>query len=59
MRAPLEYGDNFPVPTGAWNPAEPWRFPKHEILPQRPNPLVWVLPLITLALGLSLGMLMR
>jgi len=57
VRIPLEYGDNFPVPTGSWNPAEPWRFPKHEvILPQR-NVLSYVLPWITLGLGVSLGIL--
>ena len=57
MRPPLEYGDNFPVPTGVWNPAEPWRFPKHEILPSRPGLLSYALPWITLGLGVSLGIL--
>lgn len=57
MRPPLEYGDNFPVPTGVWNPAEPWRFPRHEFLPPRQGLLNWALPWITLGLGISLGIL--
>ena len=57
MRPPLEYGDNFPVPTGVWNPAEPWRFPRHELLPSRQGLLSRALPWITLGLGVSLGIL--
>ena len=57
MRAPLEYGDNFPVPMGRWNPAEPWRFPKHELLPSRQGLLGFVLPWLTLGLGVTLGIL--
>ena len=57
MRTPLEYGDNFPVPMGRWNPAEPWRFPKHEVLSSRPGLLGIVLPWITLGLGVTLGIL--
>lgn len=57
MRPPLEYGDNFPVPTGVWNPAEPWRFPRHELLPSRQGFLNRALPWITLGLGISLGIL--
>ncbi len=57
MRPPLEYGDNFPVPTGVWNPAEPWRFPKHEILAPRQGLLNLAVPWITLGLGISLGIL--
>lgn len=57
MRPPLEYGDNFPVPTGVWNPAEPWRFPRHEIPAPRPGLLSTALPWITLGLGISLGVL--
>ena len=57
MRIPLEYGDNFPVPTGSWNPAEPWRFPKHEILPPERGVMGYVQPWITLGLGLSMGVL--
>ena len=57
MRPPLEYGDNFPVPTGVWNPAEPWRFPRHELLPSRQGLLSRALPWITLGLGISLGIL--
>ena len=57
MRTPLEYGDNFPVPTGSWNPAEPWRFPKHEVLSPQRGMLRYALPWITLGLGVSLGIL--
>ena len=57
MRPPLEYGDNFPVPTGVWNPAEPWRFPRHEFFPSRQGLLRLALPWITLGLGISLGIL--
>ncbi len=57
MRPPLEYGDNFPVPTGGWNPAEPWRFPKHEVLTPRQGLLGIALPWITLGLGVTLGIL--
>ena len=57
MRPPLEYGDNFPVPTGCWNPAEPWRFPKHEVLSPRPGFWGYVLPWITLGVGVTLGVL--
>ena len=58
MKPPLEYGDNFPVPTGVWNPAEPWRFPRHELFPAPPQGLLnRVLPWITLGLGISLGIL--
>lgn len=57
MKPPLEYGDNFPVPTGFWNPAEPWRFPKHEVIVRRRGPLSYALPWITLGLGLTLGVL--
>lgn len=58
MRIPLEYGDNFPVvPTGGWNPAVPWRFPKQEILPRGSGRLSRILPWITLGLGMTLGIL--
>ena len=57
MRPPLEYGDNFPVPLGTWNPAEPWRFPRHELFPARQGFLSLALPWITLGLGISLGIL--
>ena len=57
MRTPLEYGDNFPVPLGRWNPAEPWKFPRYEILPYRHGLLGYVLPWITLGLGVTLGIL--
>ncbi len=57
MRPPLEYGDNFPVPPGAWNPAVPWRFPNTEIRPGRPSVLRIVLPWLTLGIGVTLGIL--
>ena len=57
MRPPLEYGDNFPVPTGSMNPAEPLRFPKHEILVRRPSLLSSILPWITLGVGVTVGIL--
>lgn len=57
MRAPLEYGDNFPVPSGLWNPAVPWRFPSHEIVPRKPGLLSFMIPWLTLGLGLTLGVL--
>ncbi len=57
MRPPLEYGDNFPVAPGHWNPAEPWRFPKHEVIVRRRGPFSYALPWITLGLGLTLGVL--
>lgn len=57
MRAPLEYGDNFPVPSGRWNPSVPWRFPAHEILPRKPGVLGYIVPWITLGVGLTLGVL--
>ena len=57
MRIPLEYGDNFPVLTGGWNPAVPWRFPKHGILPRRRGWFSRILPWLTLGLGMTLGIL--
>ena len=57
MRAPLEYGDNFPVPMGRRNPAEPWRFPSHEGFSSRRGLLRYALPWITLGLGVTLGIL--
>ena len=57
MRPPLEYGDNFPVPTGSWNPAIPWRFPNREIRLKRPSLLGLILPWLTLGLGITLGVL--
>lgn len=56
-RPPFEYGDNFPVPTGTWNPAVPWRFPHHEIQIRRPSPFSVALPWVTLGLGVTLGIL--
>jgi hypothetical protein len=57
VRIPLEYGDNFPVPSGSWDPSIPWRFPKHELLPDHPSPVQRILPWITLGLGMALGVL--
>jgi len=57
MRPPLEYGDNFPVPAGSWNPAVPWRFPKVEVRPRRSFVLKAALPFMTLVLGMLLGVL--
>lgn len=56
-RPPFEYGDNFPVTTGSWNPAVPWRFPHHEIRLHRTSPFSVALPWVTLGLGLTLGIL--
>ena len=57
MRPPLEYGDNFPVATGSWDPTIPWRFPRNEGYSRRPSLFSQVLPWITLGLGVTLGML--
>jgi hypothetical protein len=56
-RAPIEYGDNFPVPSGSWSPTIPWRFPKHE---ERFRSSSWfgrILPWMMLGLGMGLGIL--
>jgi hypothetical protein len=58
MKPPIEYGDNFPVPTGIWNPTEPWRFPNHETLTRKPSLLRVILPWLTLGLGLSVGFIL-
>lgn len=57
MRIPLEYGDNFPVLTGGWNPAVPWKFPQHGIDPRRRGWFSRLLPWLTLGLGMTLGIL--
>ena len=57
MRPPLEYGDNFPVPPGSWNPAVPWRFPNTEFKLRRLSALSVLLPWLTLGLGMTLGIL--
>ena len=57
MKIPLEYGDNFPVPPGSWNPAVPWRFPKEEELRGRPRLLTLLLPWVALGVGVTLGVL--
>lgn len=59
MRIPLEYGDNFPVPTtGSWDPTVPWRFPKHKVELKRPSTLSRLLPWLMLGLGVTLGVLL-
>ncbi len=58
MKAPIEYGDNFPVvPSESWNPAVPWRFPQHEIRLKPASRLQQVLPWIMLVVGVVLGVL--
>ena len=57
MRAPLEYGDNFPVAAGSWDPTVPWRFPRTEPYLQRRSLLSRALPWITLGVGVTLGVL--
>lgn len=57
MRPPLEYGDNFPVTAGSWDPSLPWRFPRSEGYFRQPSLLVRALPWITLGLGVTLGVL--
>ena len=56
-RVPIEYGDNFPVPSGSWNPTVPWRFPRQEegrsFSPWFSRALPWMM----LGLGLGLGVL--
>ena len=59
MKAPIEYGDNFPVVPSAesWDPTVPWRFPQHEI---RLTPISWVqrvLPWLMLLVGMVVGVL--
>ena len=57
MRPPLEYGDNFPVAAGSWDPTVPWRFPRTEPYLQRRSLLSRALPWITLGVGVTLGVL--
>lgn len=57
MRPPLEYGDNFPVAAGSWNPTVPWRFPRNEPHLGRRSLFSRALPWITLGLGVTMGML--
>ena len=59
MKAPIEYGDNFPVVPSAesWDPTVPWRFPQHEI---RLKPISWfqrVIPWLMLLVGMVVGVL--
>ena len=55
---PIDYGDNFPVPGGAWDPAVPWRFPKHAVRLRLPSLLQRILPWLMLGLGVALGILL-
>ena len=57
MRPPLEYGDNFPVTVGSWNPTVPWRFPRSEGYGRKTSLFSRALPWITLGLGVTLGVL--
>ena len=57
MRPPLEYGDNFPVPAGSWDPTVPWRFPQHEVRLKAPSPVSQILPWFMLWLGVTLVVL--
>jgi len=59
VKAPIEYGDNFPVVPSAesWDPTVPWRFPQHEI---RLKPISWLqraLPWLMLLVGMGVGIL--
>ena len=56
MRIPIEYGDNFPVPPGSWDPSVPWRFPRERIQLREPSLLSQGLPWIMLVVGGILGM---
>ncbi len=56
---PMDYGDNFPVTTGIWDPAVPWRFPHHTpVRLKAPSLLHQMLPWIMLCLGVALGILL-
>ena len=57
MRPPLEYGDNFPVAAGSWDPAVPWRFPRSEPHLRNQSLFSRALPWITLGLGVTMGVL--
>lgn len=57
MRAPLEYGDNFPV-TGIWDPTVPWRFPQHIVRPKSVfGSFTQILPWLMLGVGVMVGVL--
>ena len=56
---PDYYGDNFPVPSsGSWDPAVPWRFPRHGIKLSDPPVSDRVLPWVMFGVGLGLGVLL-
>ncbi len=56
-QAPLEYGDNFPVPSGSWDPTVPWRFPHHQVRLRTPSLIDQILPWLMLGVGMTLGVL--
>ena len=53
-----DYGDNFPVLPGSWDPAVPWRFPRHQIQLRNRSGLGRILPWLMLGLGITLGVLL-
>ncbi len=55
MRTPLEYGDNFPVPFGSWDPGVPWRFPHQKVHLKRPGLLGQIFPWFMLVAGIAVG----
>jgi len=56
MRIPLEYGDNFPVPAGSWDPRVPWRFPQVSQKRFSVGSLRELLPWIMLGVGITIGL---
>lgn len=56
MRIPLEYGDNFPVPAGSWDPRFPWRFPQVSQKRFSVGLLRELLPWIMLGVGITIGL---
>ena len=57
MRVPLEYGDNFPVPAGSWDPRVPWRFPRSADHKRSGGLVRELLPWVMLAVGMTLGVI--
>jgi hypothetical protein len=58
MKAPLDYGDNFPVTSGSWDPTVPWRFPNQTIRLKQPSLFQSVLPWLMLGVGVALGVVL-
>ena len=52
-----EYGDNFPVLPGLWDPTVPWRFPKHAVRLKSTSVFNQSLLWIMLGLGITVGIL--